>query len=346
MERSREETYYYLIEYPRLESEMTSRRGFQAIVTKKFFDNIIIGVTINYGGTFEKCIEMNVLYNNGKPIGVKINNILSEPECGILDLMAHDKTEYMIKSAIQFVKAFDEFKDINNFELDDMSHIYCDIEKINYEKTSPPRKGKFKLGLPFFYIAYHQKSWYEDKFGAKLLDYSINQNPSHEGPVDIKYKEYRKQMENFENPMDISFFDFASKYGLSIEQYDELSSYYDPSINYKEFFQRIKKNRCYVLYNCIESCVQNIIKNTFQSNTWIIYYDTMEKVPIRKFHHISKEMYDSYIPELKDLVKGRLKNYVHKTYKGGAKMKNSRKQRRTQKNRLVYRFTYSPEEHL
>jgi hypothetical protein len=216
MDSLREEIYVYMIEYPTTSHEERIRKGFQAIVKKKFIDNIPIGITINIGGAYEKCIEMSVIFNNGKPTGVKINNILSEPECGVLTLMEQDKTEYMIKCALQFIKNFDDFKDINTFELDDMSHIYCDIDSVNYSKTYIPRKGKYKLGLPFFYIAYHQKSWYEDKFGATLIDYSKIQNPTKTDISDKKYKEYRLQMENFNNPINLSFFDFASVYGFSI----------------------------------------------------------------------------------------------------------------------------------
>ena len=74
------------------------KSGFFAVVKDSYSrDGILFNTSINFGGLYDKCVEVSIFYDNGIAYRAKINNILSEPECGVYTLLADGKTAYMIK---------------------------------------------------------------------------------------------------------------------------------------------------------------------------------------------------------------------------------------------------------
>lgn len=306
------------------------KSGFFAIVKHSYSrEGVLFNTSINFGGLHDKCVEVTIFYENGIATRAKINNILSEPECGVYTLLAEGKTVYMIKCMFQFVRSFPIFKNVKQFELDDMSHIYCDKDSINYEETTIPRRGSIRLGLPFFYIAYHQKTWYEEKFGAKLMD--INRNTFK------KYKNYREKMENFNKPLAMDFITFASRFGLNAEQYTVLEPLYNNALSYADFFKKIETDKCNILYNWIEGFVRYILDGAFDSTSWVINIDDIETIP---FLGITEKIYDTYkshITNLGKIVKRNLKTYRQPKIQQGGKRGITRKYRHK------FRFAFSHE---
>lgn len=306
------------------------KSGFFAVIKHSYSrDGIIFNTSINFGGLYDKCVEVSIFYKNGIAYRAKINNILSEPECGVYTLLAEGKTVYMIKCMFQFIRSFTIFEKVKKFELDDMSHIYCDKDNITYEETTIPRRGTIRLGLPFFYIAYHQKTWYEEKFGAKLVDTN--------GETYKKYINYRQKMENFNKPLVMDFITFAGRFGLNSEQYYELEPLYNSATSYADFFQKIDTNKCNILYNWIEGFVRHILEGTFESTSWVIDINDIEPIPFINIIEKTDENYKTNIFKLGQIIKRNLATYNKtRTKKGG-------KRGKTYKYRTKFRFAFTHE---
>ena len=309
------------------------KSGFFAIIKHSYSrEGILYNTAINFGGLYDKCVEVTIFYKDGIATRAKINNILSEPECGVYTLLAEGKTVYMIKCMIQFIRNFPIFQHVKYFELDDMSHIYCDRDGINYEKTTIPRRGSIRLGLPFFYIAYHQKTWYEEKFGAKFVDAN--------GETYEKYKNYRQKMENFNKPLAMDFLTFAGRFGLNSEQYEVLEPLYNNATNYADFFKKIEADKCNILYNWIEGFVRYILEGAFDSTTWVIDIDNVDSVPLISITEKVGDNYVRNIHSLGQIIKRNLKSYTqNQRWRGGGQ----RKRGVTRKYRQKYRFAFSHE---
>ena len=309
------------------------KSGFFAIIKHSYSrEGILYNTAINFGGLYDKCVEVTIFYKDGIATRAKINNILSEPECGVYTLLAEGKTVYMIKCMFQFIRNFPIFQHVKYFELDDMSHIYCDRDGINYEKTTIPRRGSIRLGLPFFYIAYHQKTWYEEKFGAKLVDAN--------GETYEKYKNYRQKMENFNKPLAMDFLTFAGRFGLNSEQYEVLEPLYNNATNYADFFKKIEADKCNILYNWIEGFVRYILEGAFDSTTWVIDIDNVDSVPLISITEKVGDNYVRNIHSLGQIIKRNLKSYTqNQRWRGGGQ----RKRGVTRKYRQKYRFAFSHE---
>ena len=117
------------------------------------------------------------------PIRVKIPHLFYEPECAVDSFLERGGgTEIMIKTALQY--AHKDVPSITIFEFDDDSHIDC-IEK--NMSTKPPRKSINPLNLAFFSIAYHDMTWYEARFNAKMINAE-------------KYKQYKQSLQFLKDP--------------------------------------------------------------------------------------------------------------------------------------------------
>ena len=294
-------------------------KGFFAIIKKSYTrDGRLFNTAIHFGGLYDKCIEVTIFYKDGIAHRAKINNILSESECGVYTLLADGDTVFMIKCMFEFIRQMKEFEHVKLFELDDMSHIYCDKDVINYTRESIPRRGYIRLGLPFFYIAYHQKTWYEDKFGAKLNDNG-------------KYKNYREKMKKFYEPLTLDFIIFAERFGLNSEQYTVLEPLYNSSRNYADFFKKIKEDKCNILYNWIEDFIRHILEGSFESSSWVIDIDNVEHVDFINIIKKTELEYKSFLPHLGKCTERNLKTYRQSRSKKGG----------TRKHRQKYRFAFN-----
>lgn len=168
---------------------------------------------------FQDCVEIIVFKTDDAHH--KLAQIYSEPECWE-DLVKGDTVE-MIKGALQFVQtAFN----VHSFVLDDNSNIECGIST----SKKPPRKFAKPFPLSHLYLATKGETWYENRFGAKIL-------------YDDIYQEYKNLKKTLFNPAKISFEEFVKYAHIPTEQRLFLLSYYDSNKTWIEFFNAIPKSK-------------------------------------------------------------------------------------------------------
>jgi hypothetical protein len=138
-------------------------------------------------------------------------------------------------------QAYSEVKSLNIFEFED------DIHFVQKEAKCPSR-------LAFFYLAYYGKTWYEDRFNAKMID------PE-------KYKIFRQSLQFLTDPTQKPpFADFLKIIGR--ESLD-LETEYNNSETYREFFEKIPESARYdSIHMWLNTFMEHYIE--FNENGWFI----------------------------------------------------------------------------
>jgi hypothetical protein len=234
----------------------TKRGIFKAVLTPQPF-----GYTVKVGGrSYLDCINISITLQNGIVTKAKLGHIQSEPECGFGTLLENGETVDFIKGALQFCK--EKFPSLHTIEFDDMSTIDCGISK----DKEPPRRPEKPFSLPHFSIARTGKTWYENRFGAKLIDSQL-------------YTKYRSAVDALHAPIGISFETFCETAQITNEQASILHTLYSLNHTWISFFNAIPKSKqCAALYNWLPSFITDLIQNRFMHYGWSIDIDTFEKV--------------------------------------------------------------------
>jgi hypothetical protein len=242
------EIYYFKI----------NRTIFKAVVIPQSY-----GYTIKIGGKhYLDCINISISIQNGVVTNAKIGHIQSEPECGFGTLLENGETIEFIKGALQFCKI--KFPTMQYIELDDMSNIDCGISK---DKEHPRRPEK-PFSLPHFSIARTGKTWYENRFGATLIDNRL-------------YTKYRSAIENLNTPVGISFETFCAKAQFTDTQASILKPFYSPEQTWMDFFNAIPKSKqCDAFFNWLPSFITGLIQNTFVPYSWVIDMSALGEVSL------------------------------------------------------------------
>jgi hypothetical protein len=229
------------------------KHTFKAEIKKQFF-----GYTVKIGGDkYNDCINISISLSDNIVTDAKIAHIQSEPECGFGSILDNGDTVNFIKSSLQFCKYY--FPSLKILIFDDMSNIDCGTSK----NLKPPRHPEKPFSLAYLSIAKYGKTWYEDKFGAKMIDQS-------------DYSKYREATNILKQPISMDFYDFVKKAQCTDEQSTILKKYYDPAISWNEFFNRIPKNlQCFSLYGWLGPFIHNLLKNTYDVMNWYIDIDLM-----------------------------------------------------------------------
>ena len=215
---------------------------------------------------FPDCINISYIYENNKPMKVKIPHLLYEPECAVgTTLETGGGTEIMIKTAIRY--AYNDVRTLPNFEFEDNSHIDC-IEKDLSKSKAIPRKISKPLNLAYFYIAYHGMTWYEARFNAEMID-------------NKKYLKYRDSLIFLTDPSKKlsyeKFFSIIASALHDIEIIKYLEKLYNNTNTYREFFESIPKSkRCDILYTWLNTFMENYIGSVFSVKEWFINVNTMD----------------------------------------------------------------------
>jgi len=248
-----------------IHSEIIKSGKYKFNVTRNiqiYRDRILIH-TYKVGGDFSDCVNISYLYEDNKPVRVKILHLLYEPECSVgSTLDSGGGTELMIKAAINY--AYNDVKTLSNFEFEDNSHIDCVVKKLN---NPLPRKILKPLNLAYFYIAYHGLTWYEARFNAEMIDKT-------------KYKLYKERLKFLTDVSEkISYEKFLSMVGStfdSVETAAYLEKLYNKAATYREFFENIPKSkRCDILYPWLNTFMENYIGSVFDVKGWVINADAM-----------------------------------------------------------------------
>lgn len=106
-----------------------------------------------------------------------------------------------------------------------MSNIDCGKSK----NQSPPRHFEKPFSLAHFSLAKYGKSWYELKFGAKMIN-------------DTLHTIYRQHTQILNQSIQMTFDEFIRKSFCSPKQISTLEQYFSTSKTWHEFFKSIPKN--------------------------------------------------------------------------------------------------------
>lgn len=215
---------------------------------QKYKNEILIHSYISQGA-YEDFINISYIYENNKPIQAKIKSLLYDRDIDV----SFSEAENIIKTVI--IYAYNEINSIPIFEFDDNSHINC------------PGKLMKPINLAFFYIAYYDKTWYEARFNAKMID------PE-------KYRIYKNSLQFLTNPSQKpSFTDFLQIIGFSLESIDKidvLETYYINASTYRDFFENIPKSkRCELIHEWLSIFMDHYIGSTFCVKGWCIDVNNM-----------------------------------------------------------------------
>jgi hypothetical protein len=130
----------------------------------------------------------------------------------------------------------------------------------------PPRHPLKPFSLAYFSLAKYGKTWYENKFGARMKN--TNQ-----------YLEYREATKILQQPISIKFEEFQLNAQFTDEQAIHLSRYFDPTKSWNEYFNSIPKSlQCPALYGWLESFISELLHNRYTPNNWCIDIDAMDTI--------------------------------------------------------------------
>jgi hypothetical protein len=228
----------------------------------KYGDRIMSHI-ITIGGDYSKCGSVSYTYKDNTPISAKLPHLLYEPECSIgSDLDKSGGTVQMIKALINY--AYKKVPEIHLFQFDDMSKIDC-VEKDLSQ--SPPRSLKKPIDLNYFSIAYHNMTWYELNFNAKMEDKEA-------------YKKYRNSLgflTSKEEKDKLKALDFLQSIQCPVEHVEYLKEKYEKTETFRDFFKSIPRDdRCKYLQHWITSFMEKYLKKIFINEDWEIDVLDME----------------------------------------------------------------------
>lgn len=242
---------------------------FRAYVKSNYrSDGTLFFKSIQFGGEFSKCVNIVISFDaNGQPTKAKIPHILSEPECGLLKMLAEGDTVKMVKAGIQFAAYI--VPGLKIFEFQDMSRIDC----MKDEQVGLPGFRQMVRPIPLnsFYIALNGMTWYEKHFGAKLIDSKM-------------YNLYKERVKILYNPKIKAEYDWDKiREGAHFvtDNDDYLEEIYKGSRTFNDFFNNIpKEQRCFVLEGWLESFIKYWLKESLTYDGWYIHIDGFTHVPI------------------------------------------------------------------
>jgi hypothetical protein len=156
-------------------------------------------------------------------------------------------SQHLVHLACTIIK--DKFPHITHITLQDMSKITCEL---------PPPNNKVVVSLPNFYIAFHGKTWYEDKFDARIQ-------------LDDYREEYNTLLRNFDDPSHKpAWFNFGNEHLA-----DVLYPLYDASSTWREFFYAIAakygSDKCTIIYPWLNNALMLIMdqRQIYEGVYWI-----------------------------------------------------------------------------
>ncbi len=193
----------------------------------------VISTNILVGGKND-CIQISV------PLDKDVANLMwlgmSDGGCEINNkIISGNNTVHLVNLAFKIVKIY---KHIKQVKLIDSSRIFCGSDTV-YEKP-------IEIPLSRYYFLFHQETWYENKFGAKL-------NESEE--VKKRYEEIKK---NFTDPSKKTpYFDFNNE-----DLNKSLGELFANSNTWKDFLDALdkypKENKCKIIYPWLEKAINEI----------------------------------------------------------------------------------------
>lgn len=269
----------------------------------------LLYTVLNVGGNEDKCVNLTIhpsYSQKSKEIILSWTEVLHK-ECTVDQQKVKGvKTIEMLNLAFTIAKEIAPYAEY--ILLNDRSFFEC---------STPD--GIRKVSLPAYHIAFHDKTWYEDKFHATMMN---SEN----------YTLYKKYLQNMykENMMPEDF-DFGNA-----ELRELLTPLYHTTKTWKDFFKSIEytypKDKCLLMYPWIESAIRIIFERTqlFAGEDWKIMLD---KSPHIHYYEIDKSYVQQggeqkYVPQTfayNDVDYGKIMDWKLKKF---LKKKTTRKAKR------------------
>jgi len=237
-----------------------------------FYNKHIVDYTIlNVGGNVDKCVNITIHPKHSprhKELLLSWAEVIDK-DCTVnSQVIKGDATVIMVRLAFTIAREIAPYAEY--VTLHDMSYIMC--------KTPD---GKKKISLPPYHIAFYDKTWYEDKFAARLRD-------------EKDYARYQKciQAMYLENDVDTkpSSFHFGNN-----DIRDLLVPHYIKSKSWKQFFMLIDTHypdtKCALMYPWIGAAIGHIFKvhgggDLYTGKEWVIQ---LEDIPIIHYYQLDKK---------------------------------------------------------
>jgi hypothetical protein len=199
------------------------------------------------------CVNIRAPFDSDEPLALAY--VTSEVACTLDNIMPTKGvvTVQMIQLGITIARELSPRS--TYMELDDCSHFMC---------STPDGKVR-RMALPSFYMAFHGKTWYEDKFGAILKD-------------PVMRTEYEMGIANLDNPESKpAMFRFLNQDITNI-----LSDMYDSCGSWNEFFRKIEKKygdkKCWAIQPWIETAISHIFGGPIDMKRWIVDLKSVPKL--------------------------------------------------------------------
>jgi hypothetical protein len=226
--------------------------------TYDFYDKSkILYTVLNIGGKQDKCVNITIHPEqspNSKEMILSWAEVINKACTTDAQIIKGDATVEMVQLALTIAKEYAPYAEY--VSLSDMSYFICNTPD-----------GKKKISLPPYHIAFHDKTWYEDKFGAVMIN-------------EADYKKYRAYIQNMykEGQMPASF-DFGNNRLREI-----LYPLYAESKTWKEFFTNIEKQypqtKCALMHPWIENAMDIICEGNkiHIGQKWKIYLNQIPRI--------------------------------------------------------------------
>jgi hypothetical protein len=226
--------------------------------------NKLLYYVLNIGGNTDKCVNFTIHSEkspNEKVILLSWTEVLNK-ECTIdSEAIKGNKTVEMLRLAITIAKDIAPYAEY--IKLDDMSYFMCETPN-----------GKQKVSLPPYHIAFHDKTWYEDKMKATMMNTDYY----------TKYQEYIQNM--YKEGIMPNDFNFGN---ASLREI--LYPLYTKSKTWKQFFKLIEKEfpdkKCIVMYPWINTAMNIIFENNklFVGQAWKI---NIQDTPMIRYYEVDR----------------------------------------------------------
>jgi len=215
--------------------------------------------TLSLGSENKKCVQLTISKKEGKLLWVE-----SDDNCSLEKYIETKFSQHMVNLIITI--ALDVNPSLEIIFLDDISGFKC---KIPYNSnlsqyTDGLSNNKIKVAMAPFHIAFHESTWYEYYFNARLVE---------------NYDIYLSKKNNMHDPkMKPESFDFVNK-----ELQDILEPIYNSSDTWYAFFKEIDRSftsrKCAVIYPWIKDAMYIIFGSEIFMNTkWVINIKDNEKL--------------------------------------------------------------------
>lgn len=238
-----------------------------------------VSYIINLGSKEKFCIQLSIPSKESKSTEGHLLWVEANEDCSLEKFIKSSISKHMVLLGLTLSRNINP--NITKILLEDTSSFNCKL----------PNNTKIQVPMKAFHIAFHNATWYEYYFGAKLQH-------DHE-----KYKKLKENIYKSENkPKTFNF--------INEELQEELEPLYKTSRNWHEFFQAISKQygdkKCGMVYPWITSAMSDIAGYYIHDTRWymdLTSHEVQNKTP---------------------MIQYKLNNIVPKIQGGGIKRKNRR----------------------